>query len=313
MPLAARDAKTFWDYEPAMPSGKYRHLEVGFTKMMLGERGIHLKLETLNPTRSFKDRGSVIEVAKAAEYDYDEVVCASTGNMAYSIAYYAKLYGLRAKVFISKDANKDKVRDIRETHDADVTHVDGDFNKAQLLAEHYARGRGAFLSGDYCYRKEGQRTIAYEIMQQLPDAQRVVIPVGNATLLSGMAAAFGEMLDAGSMRKAPELVGVEAKKCAPLFKAFSSGMAVKYERPKTAADAIAVGYPTFGDHVLPLLRKLGGRIVAVGEAEMRHEQARFYKMHGLAIELAAAAALAAAAHLSQRDKKTVVVITGGNV
>ena len=104
---------SFWDMEKAMPSGKYARFYLGNTPEIKSKvsGSLRLKLEFFNPTHSFKDRGSAIEVAKAAEYGFKEVACASTGNMAYSITYYAKLYGIRTKVFISNNANADKIND----------------------------------------------------------------------------------------------------------------------------------------------------------------------------------------------------------
>ncbi|MEM0154752.1 MAG: pyridoxal-phosphate dependent enzyme, partial [Methanothrix sp.] len=145
---------SFWDMEKVMPSGRYTHFYLGNTPLMESKYGdsLKLKLEFFNPTHSFKDRGSAIEVAKAMEYGFKEVVCASTGNMAYSITYYAKLYGLRSQVFISSNANTDKINDIRSVGDANVHRVDGDFTKAQGMALKYSKEHKAFLTGDYCYR-----------------------------------------------------------------------------------------------------------------------------------------------------------------
>jgi threonine synthase len=272
------------------------------------------KLETENPTHSFKDRGSVIEVAKAKEYGFDEVSCASTGNMAYSVAYYSKLYGLRSRIFVSNDANKDKIEEIRSTHDAVITRVKGDFTEAQKDALKYSEKTGAFITGDYCYRKEGQKTIAYEIISSLDDASNIIVPVGNATLLSGTLKALHEMEAAGSIRRQPKVIAVQSDRCDPFSKAFNSKSKVKYAAPSTSADAIAVGYPTFGDMAAVQLRLNGGMAVSVSEASMREAQKRMMKEYGITIELASAATIAAYKSLKGRlSGKSIAVISGGNV
>ncbi len=311
-----REAEEFWDFEDLFPDGKYRHYEVGFTRLIdsVEEEGLQLKLEIGNPTRSFKDRGSVIEIAKAAEYGYKEVVCASTGNMAYSIAYYARLYGMKARVFIGGKANEDKIADIGKVGNAEIVRVKGDFNTALSLSEDYSRKRRAFLTGDFCYRKEGQKTLAYEIVLGCPEVTHIIVPVGNATLISGMYKALAQMKAAGAIRRMPRLVAVEAERCMPLVRAFRSGKEVRYERPKTNADAIAVGFPTFGAQALAALEKTGGVAIAVSENEMKLAQREFYRDYGLVAELAGVASIAAFKKLRLRRKeKAVAVISGGNV
>ena len=100
-----RDRKRsgIWAYESMLPDAKYMHYAVGGTKLLQSNENpdLFLKLEIQNPTKSFKDRGSVIEVSKCLEYGYKEIVCASTGNMAFSIAYFAKLNNIKSKIFIS--------------------------------------------------------------------------------------------------------------------------------------------------------------------------------------------------------------------
>ncbi|MGC8649199.1 MAG: threonine synthase [Candidatus Micrarchaeia archaeon] len=305
---------SFWDLEDMLPKAKYKHYMLGATPLIpsLNNSNLLLKLETANPTHSFKDRGSIVELAKAQEYGYNEVVCASTGNMAYSIAYYAKLAGIRAKIFISKNASKDKVRDIRETHDADIEHVDGDFTKAQKLAERYAKEHNVFLAGDYGYRREGQRTIGFELAFQARNIDYIFTPVGNATLISGLIKAWLEMLDMKIIKKIPKIVGVEASLSAPLYKAFINNEKVKYVSPKTKADAIAVGYPTFGDEVLENLRGINGSIMTVTDKEMQIEQNRFYREYGQIAELAAVASIVAYRKLKPKGK-AVAIISGGNI
>lgn len=308
--------RDFWDYESLLPNARYNHSELGGTRLIQSHEGdnIYLKLELENPTRSFKDRGSIIEITKAKEYGYDRITCASTGNMAYSLCYYANLEGMKANVFISNAANIDKIRKIRAVGDADIFKVDGDFNRAMDLAYKYSKKSNSFLTGDYPYRKEGQKILAYEIMDQLPSATHLIVPVGNATLLSGISKALKELKAAGKLRRLPKIVAVQAEGCSPFIKSLNQNKELKHEIPRTKADAIAVGYPTYGKEGLEAVRKTHGCGISVTEAEMLKEQKAFKKEHGLVAELGGIASLAAVRKLKLKDAdKAVAIISGGNV
>jgi threonine synthase len=304
--------KDFWSYEPLLPEGEYRHYKLGNTTLLPAVReGLFLKLENENPTKSFKDRGSVVEVAKALEYGYDEVVCASTGNMAYSVAYYAKLGGIRATIFVSRNANWLKIRDIRETRDAKITRVDGDFTEAQRRAIGYARRKEAFLAGDYGYRKEGQKTLVCEIMAELPGVRNILIPVGNATLFSASYKALQELAGLGLIKRLPCLVAVQATLTDPVTAAYRKGGPVKYQKPVTDAGAIAVGFPTYGDQAVAAIRATRGTAVDVTDAEMEEERVAFFRDYGLQVEMAGVASVAAFRKLDLKGP-SVAVVSGGN-
>lgn len=304
--------KDFWSYEPLLPKGEYKHYKLGNTTLLpsVGE-GLFLKLEMENPTRSFKDRGSVVEVAKALEYGYDEVVCASTGNMAYSVAYYAKLAGIKSTIFVSKNANWLKLRNIRETRDAKIFRVDGDFTEAQRRAIGYARKKESFLVGDYGYRKEGQKTLIYEVLAELPEVRNVLIPVGNATLFAASYKGVTELKRYGLSDASPRLIAVQASLTNPLGVAFRSGKRVRYQKPLTDAGAIAVGYPTYGDEAIEGIRATGGTVVDVTDREMEEERKAFYREYGLQVEMAGVASVAAFRKVSL-EGKSVAVISGAN-
>ena len=304
--------KAFWSYEPFLPDSEYKHYKLGCTTLLPAkEENLFLKLELENPTKSFKDRGSVVEVAKALEYGYDEVVCASTGNMAYSVAYYAKLAGISATIFVSKNANWLKIRDIRETRDANIIRVDGDFTEAQRRAINYTRRRKAFLTGDYGYRKEGQKTLLYEVVAELPSVKNVLVPVGNATLLSATYKAAVELKEVGVLAKLPRLIAVQASLTDPLVVAFNTDRKVRYQKPVTDAGAIGVGYPTYGDQAVGGIRATNGTAVDVTDQEMEVERKAFYREYGLQAEMAGVASMAAFRKIDL-EGKSIAVISGGN-
>jgi threonine synthase len=304
--------KDFWSYEALLPDGEYRHYKLGNTTLLpAAERGLFLKLETENPTKSFKDRGSVVEMAKAFEYGYDEVVCASTGNMAYSIAYYAKLAGLKATIFVSRNASWLKIRNIRETRDANIIRVDGDFTEAQRRAIKYSKRNEAFLAGDYGYRKEGQKTLLYEIIAEFPRVSNIFIPVGNGTLFSASYKALTELKELELLSGFPRLIAVQASATNPVSIAFRKGEGVKYQRPRTDAGAIAVGYPTYGNQAVDGIRATKGSAVEVTDSEMDEERRSFFREYGLQAEMAGVASLAAF-RKTDTEGKSVAVISGGN-
>ncbi len=275
-----------------------------------------VKLETMNPTRSFKDRGSAIEISKALEFGADEVCCASTGNMGMSIARYAKIAGIKATVFMGKGGNRSKMAKIRK-YGARLIKVNGDFNDAMKAAEAFARKSGAFVCGDYHFRKEGQKSVAFEIMDQLngrtPDF--IFISVGNATLLAGMHKALREYSRFGLIDKYPRIVAVQSSRCNPLVRAYESGRKVSYVVPRTFADAIAVGYPTFGFEGIAALKATRGIALSVSEKQIG-DAVKYLKGIGIASEPGGAAGFAGYVSLLQKGalsrKKVVVVVSGNN-
>jgi threonine synthase len=312
-------------YLQMLPIEKYAVREGGGGTPLLevdegfpGDARVLLKLETKNPTNSFKDRGSVVEISRAVELGFGSVVCASTGNMGMSVAYYAREAGLGATVYMSKGGNKNKMQKIRE-YGGTVVTVDGDFNDAMRLAERESVAKSAFVCGDYHFRKEGQKTLMFELVEQLkgksPDA--VFLPVGNSTLLAAAYKALSELLYLNEMDRMPRLYAVQSEECAPLVKAYRTGKEISYERPNTVADAIAVGYPTFGFEGIRGVKETFGDAIAVPDKDIL-EAVKRLKMLGVGAEPGGAAAFAGLLNVIKNeqhlfDGKTVVVpVTGNN-
>ncbi len=276
------------------------------------------KLETKNPTHSFKDRGSALEITKALDFGYSHAVCASTGNMGMSIAHYAKEAGLKAAIFISSNANKVKVSRIRR-YGARIIKVNGDFNKALREAEEYAAAESAFMCGDYHFRKEGQKTVIYEILEQMkygvPDF--IFLPVGNATLISAVYKGLREYRALGYIDRFPKIVAVQSAECDPLVKAYNRKEKIAYVKPDTIADAIAVGYPTFGLEGINALVETHGRAIRVPDSGIIAAVKELAK-NGIYAETGGATGFAGFAEMYRYDrrelsgKKVVVMVTGNN-
>ncbi len=281
--------------------------------------GLHLKVETGNPTRTFKDRGSSVEMSKARELGFSEVCCASTGNMGLSLARYAKEEHMKCTIFISKSANKEKMAKIR-AQGAAIKEIDGDFNDSLNAAEMFAAKGKVFLCGDYHYRKEGQKSLIFEVIEQMdyhvPDY--IIAQVGNSTLLAAIFKGLKEFKYLGLISKMPKLIAIQSSKCDPIISAYENGRGVNYVKSGTKADAIAVGYPTFGFEGLNAIRETKGSAERVSDSEITKAIALLYKSTGIAAEPGGAAGLAGFIKMASGNPKLfkgndiLVIITGNN-
>ncbi len=284
-----------------------------------GKSDLYFKIETYNPTKTFKDRGSSVEISKAKELGYRKICCASTGNMGLSLATYAKTKRIRCTVFISRDANVEKLEKIKR-QGAHIEKVDGDFNESLREAERYAKEEDIFLCGDYHYRKEGQKSLIFEVIEQMhyrvPDY--LFVPVGNSTLLAAIFKGLKEFKRAGLIKSYPRLFGVQSKSCDPLVNAYTHKTKISYVRPNTKADAIAVGYPTFGFEGLLAIKSTLGQAVSVSDAEMEHARSLLEDAGGVSAELSGAAGLAGFMKYNKKTpdlfggRRIVIIITGNN-
>ena len=214
------------------------------------------KYEAQNPTGSFKDRGSSVEVARALDIinrkdkPFKGVVCASTGNMGASVAAYSALAGLKCTIFTPRNALDVKIEQIL-AYGARVYKLNADYTKAAELVEEAFRHHGVYLLGDYLYRREGTKSVGFEIADQMgskfgsnsgfksPDY--VFSPIGNGTLISATWKAFKELQTLRLLRKLPRMTGIQAKGCNPVTRAFKARGQANKIRPvcgSTIATAI---------------------------------------------------------------------------
>lgn len=234
--------------------------------------GLHLKLEGLNPTGSFKDRGMVVAVERAAESGARAVVCASTGNTAASAAAYAARAGLEAVVLTPAGATAGPKRAQARAAGARVLEIDGTFDDAlRLCRELGARDGFVLVNSVNPDRIAGQKSVAFEILEQLgavPDV--VALPFGGGGNVSAVAAGFAE---AGV---APRIVVGEAA-----------------ERATTWASAIRIGEPAHAEHVAELVAAGRVEVVTLTEEQLRAEWERLAREEGAFCEPASAAGVAA--------------------
>ena len=279
-------------------------------------RGYLFKNETVNPTGSFKDRGTTVEVSKAKEFHVHAIACASTGNMGASVAAYCRRAGITATIYLPKFAPKIKKIQI-SVFDAEIVSVNGTYEDALLKTKKLREQKHTYLLGDYAYRGEGEKSVGFEIIDQLnwqiPDF--IVMPVGNATLFSSVYKSLKELRTVGLIDRLPRLVGVEAKGCNPLVVAYQKNSGtitlntIKPVRsPKTIASAINCGNPVDGIKALVALKETNGIMCDVTDKEIFAAQKELTH-EGIFVEPSGAVSYAGAQKLGLRGT-VVCVLTG---
>jgi threonine synthase len=265
-----------------------------------------LKVEGQNPTGSFKDRGMVVAVAKAAEADARVAACASTGNTSASAAAYCAAAGIACRVVVPE--GKVALGKLAQAvaHGARIVVLRGNFDAAlSAVRALAARGGIALLNSVNPYRLEGQKTAAFEVAEALggpPDG--LALPVGNAGNISAYWRGFVEL----GMRL--PIYGIQAAGAAPLV----SGAPV--EHPETLATAIRIGNPASWTLAVQAQRESGGQFAAVTDEEIVAAYARLAAEAGVFCEPASAAPVAGLLRLSRErpgrfaGQRLVAVLTG---
>jgi len=279
---------------------------------------LYFKYEGTNPTGSFKDRGSSVEIAKALEFRAKKAVCASTGNMGASVAAYSGLAGIKCSVLTPKDTASTKMEQIL-AYGAKVYHVSGDYTKVMGMAESLFLEGKAYLLGDYLYRREGTKSIGFEICEFLqPDY--VFCPVGNGTLITATWKAFREFKTLDLSKALPRMVGIQADGCSTIAKSTITKHLLKPEyfirhvkNPHTVAVAIECGDPIDGQGILRAIKQSEGFAESVSDKEILQARDLLARREGLFAEPGGSAAFAGV--LKSRGKiepgsKAVCLITG---
>lgn len=278
---------------------------------------LHFKMESKNPTGSFKDRGSAVDVSVAREMKAKGIVLASTGNMAASCSCYAAAAKIPCFVFVPEGVPMAKLAQVI-AYGGRIVQVKGSYNDAAKLAEGIAERLGFFLAGDYAFRVEGQKTAAFELLDQLflQEPDLVVVPIGCGTNIAAYAKGFAEYRKLGFTTKIPQLIGVQAEGASAVVNSFREHRStVKgVEGVNTIASAIAIGMPIDGVKALDAIYTTHGQAVAVSDREILQAQYLLSTEEGLFVESAAAATLAALVKMSPKHdltgKRIVCILTG---
>jgi len=252
------------------------------------EARVLLKYEGLNPTGSFKDRGMTVAISKAVEEGSKAVICASTGNTSASAAAYAARAGLVCAVLIPEGHIALGKLAQALIHGAKVIQIKGNFDQAlTVVRELAARDAITLVNSVNPYRLEGQKTAAFEIVDELGDAPDVhCIPVGNAGNITAYWRGYTEDHAAGRAAKRPRMLGWQAAGAAPLV----SGEPVPF--PETIATAIRIGNPASWDGAIAARDESGGAIGAVTDGEILDAYKLLAEREGVFCEPASAASVA---------------------
>jgi threonine synthase len=277
----------------------------------LGIRAL-AKVEGMNPTASFKDRGMTMAVTKALDQGAQAVICASTGNTSASAAAYAARAGLNAAVIIPDGKIAAGKLAQALAHGANVMALDGSFDDAlRIVRELVERHNIALVNSLNPFRLEGQKTAAFEVCDELGEApDALCIPVGNAGNVSAYWMGFHAYLESGVTRRLPRLYGFQAEGAAPLV------LGHRVDAPETIATAIRIGDPARGEQALQAMNGSGGGVAAVSDAEILDAYRLLSATEGIFCEPSSAASVAGlikrVAQGDLGDGETVVCVLTGH-
>jgi threonine synthase len=289
----------------------------------LGVSHLFFKNEGLNPTGSFKDRGTVVGIQRALEMGVRAVGTVSSGNMAGSMAAFAARAGLECYVMVSSEIPPEKLGPIG-IYRPHLMLVEGDYGELYREALRIGEELGIyFIISDDPFRVDGQKTVALEICEQLnweaPDY--IFVPVSSGGNLSGVLKGLRELKERGMISRMPRVVGVQAEGSSPLAKAFAAGKErfERFENPNTICHAITNANPPSGNRVLRWLDGgKNGRIVSVTDEEALDAQRLMAEDEGIwgqpdsAVPLAAIIKSLDDGSISP-DDRVVAIVTGNGL
>ncbi len=288
---------------------------------LLGLKELYLKDDTRNPTGSFKDRVVSVALSSARRLGFTTAACASTGNLATSVAAHAAAIGWPSVTVIPSDLESSKVA-MTAIFGGTVLAVNGSYDDvnrlcAELVSEH---PDWAFANVNLrAYYAEGSKTLAFEIAEQLgwrtPD--QVVVPVASGSQLTKIAKGFREFEELGlTDGPTPRLFGAQAAGCAPIATALREGAnVVRPVRPNTIARSLAIGNPADGPYVLDEVRRGGGDIGSVSDDEVLECISLLARTEGIFAETAGGVTIASLRQLIARgsidvNRPVVAIISG---
>jgi threonine synthase len=326
--------RSIWRYRDLLPVDLDEEVPVdlgaGFTPLVRADRlaaelglgELWIKDDTANPTGSFKDRVVSVALTKARQLGFKVAACASTGNLANSVAAHAARAGMESVVLIPHDLEAAKVT-MTAVYGGTVVAVEGTYDDVNRLCAELTSERPAWAFVNVnvrTYYAEGSKTLAFEIAEQLgwqaPD--HVIVPIGSGSQLTKVAKGFAELGTVGLLREPPtvRLSGAQAEGCSPVATAFLEGTdAIRPVKPKTIAKSLAIGNPADGWYALETMRLSGGSCAAVTDDEVIEAIELLARTEGIFAETAGGVTIAtlsklAAAGAVRRDERVVALVTG---
>ena len=314
----------YQEYLPVTEDTPIISLNEGNTPLILAEAlpkelglknvRIYYKFEGLNPTGSFKDRGMTLAISKAVEAGSKAVMCASTGNTSASAAAYACRCGLKCYVLIpeGKIAKGKLLQAYR--YGAKVIMIEGNFDKALELAQEMTKdGKITLVNSINPFRIEGQKTAAFEIVDDLGDAPEYhAIPVGNAGNITAYWKGYKEYKKVGKSETLPKMLGFQAAGSAPIV------LGHPVEKPETLATAIRIGNPASWKGAVAARDESGGLIDSVTDEEITKAYRFIAEREGVFAEPASCAPVAGIINLAKKGffkegSRIVITLTGAGL
>jgi len=268
------------------------------------------KAEYQNPTGSFKDRGSIVEISEAIQLNKLGVVCASTGNMAASLAAYSTKAKLPCFVVIPLGTPVAKLTQAVICN-AKIIKTIGNYDKCIRIAKQFASKNNYLLCGDYKTRRLGQQSIGVELAQSKIRFDAFICPVGNGTVGCAVAEGFSKN------KQRPQFIGVQGKGADPIYQAWKNKTMIKKTvNPTTIASAMNVGNPLDGKLTLNWINKTNGFMISVSDTEICNAQKILAVNEGIFVEKASASTLTTLLNINtkkNKEKNIVLILTGNGL
>jgi threonine synthase len=323
--------KSLWRYKELLPVGEQIvDLKPGFTPLHkaenlaaeLGMRELYVKNDSVNPTFSFKDRVVAVSVSKALDFGFDTIACASTGNLANSVAAHAAKGNLNCYIFIPADLNLGKIIQTL-AYEPNLISVEGNYDDVNRLCTEVAGYYNwAFVNINLRpYYAEGSKTLGYEVAEQLGwrAPERAIIPVGSGSLLTKIWKGYNEFLELGLIDEVnTRITASQAAGCSPIVTAHQSGRDIKPVKPNTIEKSLAIGNPADGYYALRVLKSSKGSAAAASDEEIIEGIKLLARTEGIFTETAGGVVVAALKKLVEqgeidKDEETVIYITGNGL
>lgn len=329
----AAGPRSIWRYRDLLPVDGESVVDIGagYTPLVkadnlareLGLRELYIKNDSVNPTYSFKDRPVSIASSRAIQLGFDTLACASTGNLACSVAAHAARAGLRACVFIPADLEQGKILGTA-IYEPTLIAVDGNYDDVNRLCSEVADQYGwAFVNINLRpYYSEGSKTLAFEVAEQLgwraPD--HVVAPIASGSLFTKLKKGYDELRKVGLIdSESPRMSAAQPLGCSPVYTAYAEHSEnVRPVRPRTIAKSLAIGNPADGYYCLKIIAESGGGCAAADDAEIIDGIKLLARTEGIFTETAGGVTIACLKKLVvegkiRPDEVTVAYVTGNGL
>jgi threonine synthase len=324
---------SLWRYRDLLPCDADRavDLNAGFTPLLrarnlgeaLGLSQLYIKNDCTNPSWSFKDRVVAVASTKALEFGFDTLACASTGNLANSVAAHAARAGIKAYVFVPSNLESGKLIG-SAVYGATLVAVDGSYDDVNRLCSELAdKYPWAFVNINVRpYYSEGSKTLAYEVAEQLgwraPD--HCIVPMASGSLLTKIGKGLDEMAKLWLLDSVQtKISGAQALGCSPIVTAWQAGtLNIRPVKPNTIAKSLAIGNPADGYYALKVIGDSGGSAVASDDDEIVDGIKLLAESEGVFAETAGGVVIAGLKRLVEsgrvdRDELVVAFITGAGL